>query len=870
MTAKSKSIKWMGHTALFMLSLSGLMACGDDYIYDNEEPKWLGANMYDYMKAQGNYTTYLALIDQLGYGETLSRTGSKTLFPADDAAFDRYFKAIGSTTTGPEAIRQMSDGGRRRLFNSSMLNMAYLDNMLSNIPTGGDGGTADGEGMALTRLASTSYLDSIGYVNADALPTGEYWSRFLPGAEAPSSSGRAGGETQGRGIWLVDNTSRPNIFFTPLFMQLHNMNEEDWALISNGKDYEAKGFYVNGIRVRDEHRNMTCKNGYLHLADEVVRPLDNMAEIIGRSSQTHLFSHLMDKFSAPYYDAEIDANVRGYYTDGSITDSVFIKRYFNDNAAGACIRTPDGKEIGDASMLYFDPGYNQLAVPGDAGVMFVPTDEAMQQYWASDRGKFLRDVYGDWDNVPTDVLSKFIKNHQLKSFVSSMPGTWDNLADQKGFLLGAKPSDVVSTVMGCNGVVYLTRRVYPPIDYQCAYAPTLTSPITRVMKMAIDDNDALKFHLYLRSIENQYNLLVPVDEGVKDYRDPISWAIWANGGVDRRETWAFKVQGERIFADIFNVDADGRKSTLKQTIGATSADQDKIMNRLRDIIDMHIVVADNEKEPMSDFMDEGRIRWAQSKGGTVLGVEGSGADTHIKGGGDIEQGLPAARIVDQFVTDNSHTLFIDRIMQDPFRNVHSELKQHPEFSEFYSLLLGDPNVFTYFQTDNDITPIFDQMATEQSSGIGQVVTTFNNFRYTILVPTNEAVKRAFKEDSNLWSWERISLEDNAAVKREKALYLLNFLRRHIVDGVVPIGVGGIDREYDTAARDANNQFVKIHVKTTASGATFGTSSHIVTDKPGLCNLQARDYIVDNRDPQKANNILASSRAFIHLVDNVVK
>ena len=162
------------------------------------------------------------------------------------------------------------------------------------------------------------------------------------------------------------------------------------------------------------------------------------------------------------------------------------------------------------------------------------------------------------------------------------------------------------------------------------------------------------------------------------------------------------------------------------------------------------------------------------------------------------------------------------------------------------------------------------MASEQSSGVGQVVTTFNNFRYTILVPTNDAVKQAFASDKNLWTWERIAMEDNAATKREKALYLLNFLRRHIVDGAVPLGVGGINREYDTAARDKNNQFVKLHVTTTSSGATFGSGSQIVTSNPALYNILTRDYIVDNRDPQKASNIVASSRAIIHLIDKAIQ
>ena len=850
----NKNIKWISATAACMLAMASLMSCGDDYIYDNGEPKWLGANIYDYLDGEKCYTTYLELIRQLGYGETLQRTGSKTLFPANDEAFDRYFRSIGMTVTGPEAVRQLSPMAQRRLFNSSMLNMAYLDNMLSNVPTATDGSSGtDTEGTALARETAASYLDSIAHAEGSSLPATKHWERFAE-----------------RGIWLADGTSRPNVIFSPAFMQRRGMTADDWALISGGKEYEEKGFYVNGIRVTDSHRNLTCKNGYLHLADDVVRPLSNMAEIITGNHSTATFAHLMDKFSAPYFVSEIDANVRGYYTDGSITDSVFVKRYFNDNGSGYCTQDPEGHDIGDASLLYFDPAYNMLAAPGDVGVMFVPTDEAMQKYWEGDRGKFLRDVYGTWDNVPNDVLSKFIKNHQLKSFVGSLPNGWNNLADQKGFLLGIKQSDVAKATIACNGIVYQVNRVFPPIDYQCAYAPTLTSPLTRVMKMAIDDNDALKFHLYLRSLENQYNLFVPIDEGMADYRDPITWAIWANGGVDKRETWSFKIQNERIYADIYEVDADGNKTVIKQTIGATSAEQDRIQNRLRDILDMHIVVADNENEPMSDFMDEGRIQWGLTKGGTLLNVKGTGEHTRITGGGDTEQGWPSAALVNTFVTDNSHTFFIDRIMQDPFRSVYTELKRHSQFSEFFNLLQGDPNVFSYFQTDDNISPIFDQMVSELSSGVGQVVTTFNNYRYTILAPTNEAIARAFREDKNLWTWERISMEDNAATKREKALYLLNFLRRHIIDGIVPLGVGSINREYDTAARDENNQFVKVHVKTTASSATFGTTSHVITTDPALYNILTRDYIVDNRDPQKANNILASSRAIIHQVDNVIK
>ena len=55
-----------------------LASCNDGYVYNDEEPDWLGDNVYDYLSIKGNYTTYLALVDALDQKEVLKRTGSKT------------------------------------------------------------------------------------------------------------------------------------------------------------------------------------------------------------------------------------------------------------------------------------------------------------------------------------------------------------------------------------------------------------------------------------------------------------------------------------------------------------------------------------------------------------------------------------------------------------------------------------------------------------------------------------------------------------------------------------------------------------------------------------------------------------------------
>ena len=122
-----------------------LNSCKDDYIYDNEEPSWLGANIYEYLESSGQFDCYLALVNDLGYKETLRLTGSKTMFPANDEAFSRYFLSKGLAGDGPTLIHNMSASEKRYLFNSSMLNMTYLSHMLANVSSNDQG---IGEGIA--------------------------------------------------------------------------------------------------------------------------------------------------------------------------------------------------------------------------------------------------------------------------------------------------------------------------------------------------------------------------------------------------------------------------------------------------------------------------------------------------------------------------------------------------------------------------------------------------------------------------------------------------------------------------------------------------------------------------------------------------
>ncbi len=72
-----------------------------------------------------------------------------------------------------------------------------------------------------------------------------------------------------------------------------------------------------------------------------------------------------------------------------------------------------------------------------------------------------------------------------------------------------------------------------------------------------------------------------------------------------------------------------------------------------------------------------------------------------------------------------------------------DVEAREAYAAFYQLLQGDERKRAYFEEDEEVEPIFDLMQRFFSSGLGPIVTSFNNFRYTILVPTKEALDKAF-------------------------------------------------------------------------------------------------------------------------------
>jgi hypothetical protein len=69
---------------------SALLSSCSQYDLDERTPEGWGASIYSWLDEQGNFTNTVRMISDLGYREVLAKTGSKTLFVADDEAYDRF------------------------------------------------------------------------------------------------------------------------------------------------------------------------------------------------------------------------------------------------------------------------------------------------------------------------------------------------------------------------------------------------------------------------------------------------------------------------------------------------------------------------------------------------------------------------------------------------------------------------------------------------------------------------------------------------------------------------------------------------------------------------------------------------------------
>lgn len=963
----------MGKTmigAFLLLSIGGITySCQDDYILDETRPSFLGGSIYDELKSRNKFNYTVRLIEDLGYKEVMSKTGSKTLFVAPDAAYEEFFK---NNQWGVHSYEQLTDAQKRILFNGAQLNNAYVIEMMGNADNGD-------KNLALRQNSAAAVVDSVLWWRPEELPTnysqveGEkhYWDRFKG--------------DKGKSILMATDDSEPMMtHFVENNMKEQRIKRSDVAFIVGDKEGWSESdptrAYVFGNRVVEQ--DVVCLNGYFHVLDKVLVPPSSMAEEIRTNGSTNIFSHILDRFSAPYYDATLTENYKALHNNS--VDSIFEKRYFAINTkSGRLITGPDRVVNNDFPLLTYDPGWNSYKPEGgtekekDMGVMFVPSDKALEDYFLRGAGKVLIERYGlkgvevneanlmkHIDQIPLDIVQPLVNNLMKPSFNESVPSkylTIMNDARDPMFPLRDYPSEAAyksvidKTVLANNGVVYVMNRVVSPADYASVLAPALYSSNTQVVRTVVRADDSFVqgsdyakaplqqyFSTYLKAMQSRFSFFVPTDEGLKNYGyiDPASmvrnrqvYYRWEPTNT-RGAGSGVKTLGIRQLAYRLNLKTGPQAKDPEERNyhheGHVTIDQGPGYIKKKLLIEMvnHHIVVHGDKD--ADGLDGSR-KYLLSREGAPIIVEHKGNETILMGG-LAEQLQPLLQnqnenyrskviaVYDQTRKTNGYgngmTYLIDRPLQATTRTAHYILRNNPNYSEFLKLCEGlTTNVldkaglydslkakklddaagkerekialkYYIFVAGNKAGQVFNAGSKDD-----KLVRFFNNYRYTIYAPTNEAVKAEVTKGLPTWETIEKYLTDNlqAEVKladdksnqkevdavnnhnseikiKAQAMIttLVNFLKYHFQDESVFVDGVSNSQKYSTSS--VNNEtkvYMKLDVTQTPNSIVLKDESGQTIPVVAPYNQLVRDANFDRESAPQY--IRSSSYAVVHTI-----
>lgn len=813
---------------LFLLACTSLTAC-TGYDLDEQMPDWLGSSIYAYLNEEGNYTSFVRLIDDLNYGDVLSKTGSKTLFIADDAAFDRFYA---SNNWGVRRYEDLSPAQKKLLLNGAMINNAYQTMTLSSTE-------GPKEGDCMRRLTAISPYDSVPRILPADMPNNAYWAQHK---NKPDGI-----------LCLKDMTAVPMIHFLEKQLVYNKITNDDYNFLFNHTTSRQSGdASVNGISI--EEQNIKCLNGFVHQMAEVMTPLDNMAEIVRKNPSTSAYSRLLERFCAPYYSAQATTNYNRL--NNTNVDSVYQKRYFSDRSQNGAALTMSPGNVPVNGRLKFDPGWNsyysstvsqttnEVALQENMALMMVPSNAALERYWNEEGGEVLKDYYKYWDSIPDHVLAKLINNNMHNSFIGSVPSKFSTVLNDANNEMGLTEADIDSVILGCNGAIYLTNKVFSPTTYASVSFPALINDNMNIFYWAIEQ---LEYYAYLNSMESYYSFFIPTNEALLQYIDPVSY------GQTMTKVYRFfydplaPTDAERVKASMWTYDVT--TSTLVDSLGMATYAQ--ITNRLKDMLDYHIVIGN---------VEDGNTYY-QTKGGGTIKIEkaqqGAGHMT-VAGGLQLEKNknITVTRVYDESNEGNGKTYILEKEpLMTGEKAVYDLLSEKPEFSKFLGLLQGS----TFFETVRDKT---------YACGSTNI-SLLNTFHYTVYVPTNDSIQ-ALQDAGKLPTWEQVEAEFLTSVKDSLTKVITDFLKYHIQDNAVFIGSGNHSGEYETACiNPITKRFYKLNITADNNGITIkdlAKRTIHVTSNPALRNLMAREYQYNNKDAALANEIETSSYVVVHQID----
>lgn len=892
-----RTLKQQGRKAAMQLFMAGSILCMGGIVQSCEkdiltgQPEWLGNSIYERLgegitttdgkQCTFNYT--VRLINDLEYTETLSKTGSKTLFATPDHVFEAWLQAKG------KKYEDLTMAEKKQIFKNSMINNAYLLNLMSN-----SSGNPPQEGQTMRRETEASIYDNIPQMSPDDMPLTEIgdpkrmpWEELIAGGSVVNI--------------MKDATAAPMIHFLPDFMQQNDIQNEDLQIISNGESSSVDDAWVAGKKVISKEQ--TCKNGYIYVIDGVIEGTTNMADMIHKLPNTKWWAKALDRFSCPVEitDQKMLANYHGLTgTDGKL----YQLRYFN-NSSNHALTKGDGwdSELNAGELLRFDPGWNLYSQASsgkdyhyDAGVMIVPTDEALEDWWNNGGGKDLKEYYGSWEDIDASFMAKLINVNMQESFIASVPSRFSSVLDYTSQRPIAELSkeNIAQCIMCCNGIIYLVNKIHVPDENNTVLYPTNLkketsySVIGRALNGEYESSpDQTKdFSPYLASLDSKLGLIVPFNEQdplKADQRKGKVFRIFdpCSAGTSKELMLEFyyangKVQGQAYVISRSPATGDVTVDLTRVTPLSTSV----VKNRLYDLIDNNVIIGTITSD--REFF--------KTKTGAYIRAYNDGGQLTMQGGLQLETGeeiaVPQECIVDKLQSQGNGVTYgvasaqamegqpekylgipqtatksVYQLLNEEVNNSDQQCSEFLEYLKLSDLLIDKEGSYECAGTDN------------------YNIKSFESYNYTVYVPTNdviEALKTSHvlptKAEYDKAKADYKSDPENETNKKkfEKAqAAITNFVRYHLQDNSVVLKSGAINNDFETnMLNPTDKRFYTLKVVSDGQDISVtdavGNTAKLVKDSR-LNNKMAREcWILNKGKGTNGVNATIESSSFVVL------
>ena len=492
-------------------------------------------------------------------------------------------------------------------------------------------------------------------------------------------------------------------------------------------------------------------------------------------------------------------------------------------------------------------------------------------------------------------------------------------------------------------------KVSTPADYASVLAPALYSVNTQIVKAVVraDDNyiegssymqAPLKkyYSTYLKAMQSRFSFFVPTDEGLKKYGlvDPMSVA---SNNAENFKYWCYEYKNQsgavipvRCDAKKYDITVGQQEGDPSATVGGSSANKSEANGDLSsnsglvkktmliDMIDQHIIVHNqNDTEGIN-----GAAQYYISRAGAPVFVVSKGEKNNVNSPNKNMKVMGGfqKQIEDQYgrtelctVTEgynltserngygNGMTYLLDRPMQPTTRSVYNVFYNDPaHYQKFFDLCMSSfseedlktcglkkPGMSaTEWAAEQNKYRIFTVGGGYNAATNEQLIRFFNNYRYTVYVPTDAAMDDAYAKglptydeiiafiEANRYpdpenEGEYTMSPDNQKKAVAMMTMLINFGKYHFQDQSFFVDNASASGKYQTACIDnVENIYIDLSMKQGPAGQfTVTGKDNVTANVIAPYNVLARDANFDRSS--SPNSISNSSFVVIHQIDKVL-